>query len=136
VRTFSLLLQDARGEDRVDQVESFVAGDESGSFGLLAGPERFMTCLGFGLARFRPAGGSWEYLALPGALVTFSGDHLVLSTRRYLRDADYRRVSAQLTEQLAVEERDLAATRESLRRLESAMLERLRELARGGKGAS
>jgi F-type H+-transporting ATPase subunit epsilon len=126
-----VLLQDARGEDSFEDVVSFVASDESGSFGLLAGHEQFMTCLGFGLARFRRAGRHWEYLALPSALVTFDGDRLVLSTRRYLRDPDYRRISAQLTERLAGEERDLAATRDSLRQLESAMIERFRELARG-----
>lgn len=131
MKTFMLHLQDARGYDRVEDVESFVGGDESGSFGLMAGHERFMTCLAFGLARFRQVGRPWEYLALPGALVYFVDDQLFLSTRRYFRDPDYRRISGQLMDRLASEERDLAQVQESLHRLESEMLKRLWELGRG-----
>lgn len=128
--TFVLHLQDAYGSERVDGVESFVGTDASGSFGLLAGHARFMTSLDFGLARFRRAGQGWEYLALPGALVYFVDGTLYLSTRRYFRDPDYGRISTLLRERLTGEERDLAATRESLHRLESEILRRLWELGR------
>jgi F-type H+-transporting ATPase subunit epsilon len=131
VRTFELHLRDSRGHEVVEGVASFVGTDESGSFGLMAGHERFMTSLVFGLARFRRAGEPWEFLAVPGALVYFLEDRLVLSSRRYLRDADYQRISAQLGERLAAEERDLAAIQESLHRLEGEMLKRLWELGRG-----
>jgi F-type H+-transporting ATPase subunit epsilon len=115
----------------VEGVESFVGRDASGAFGLLAGHERFLTALVFGLARFRCAAEAWEYLAVPGALVYFREDALYLSTRRYLRDPDYHRISRLLTEQLAAEERELAATQQSLRRLEAEMLRRLWALGRG-----
>lgn len=131
MRTFVLHLQDARGYDRVEGVESFVGSDESGSFGLMAGHERFMTSLMFGLARFRLGGEPWEYLALPGALVYYVDDQLFLSTRRYFRDPDYRRISGQLMDRLAAEERDLAAIQESLHRLEEEIQKRLWELGRG-----
>jgi F-type H+-transporting ATPase subunit epsilon len=134
VRTFVLHLQDALHHERVDDVETFVGRDPSGSFGLLAGHERFMTTLVFGLARFRCAGGAWEYLAVPGALVYFCGDALVLNTRRFLRDTDYGRIGGLLVEQLAAEERELGSIRESLRRLEGEMLRRLWELGRKGEG--
>jgi F-type H+-transporting ATPase subunit epsilon len=130
VRTFVLHLQDSRRYDRIAGVESFVGSDESGSFGLMAGHERFMTCLVFGLARFRRDGGHREYLAVPGALVYFVDDELFLSTRRYFRGSDYRTISGQLTNQLTAEERDLAVIRESLRRLEGEMLKHLWELGR------
>lgn len=133
MRTFTLHLQDATHHERVDGVESFVGRDPSGSFGLLAGHERFMTALVFGLARFRCAGGDWEYLAVPGALVYFLDDALFLSTRRYLRDPSYQRISGLLLEQLAAEEQDLAAVRESLHRLEREMLRRLWALGRGSE---
>lgn len=133
MRTFTLHLQDATHHERVDGVESFVGRDPSGSFGLLAGHERFMTALVFGLARFRCAGGDWEYLAVPGALVYFLDDVLFLSTRRYLRDPSYQRISGLLLEQLAAEEQDLAAVRESLHRLEREMLRRLWALGRGSE---
>jgi F-type H+-transporting ATPase subunit epsilon len=135
VSPFVLHLQDAFGSERVDDVESFVGADASGSFGLLAGHARFMTSLTFGLARFRRAGQDWEYLALPGALVYFVDDALDLNTRRYFRDPDYRRISALLRERLAEEERDLEATRESLHRLEGEILKRLWELGRGREPA-
>jgi F-type H+-transporting ATPase subunit epsilon len=133
MRTFALHLQDATHYERLDRVESFVGRDPSGSFGLLAGHERFMTTLVFGLARFRSAGGDWEYLAVPGALVYFVDDALYLSTRRYLRDPSYERISGLLVKQLAAEEQDLAAIQESLHRLESEMLRRLWALGRGSE---
>lgn len=133
MRTFILHLQDATHYERVDGVESFVGRDPSGAFGLLSGHERFMTALVFGLARFRPAGGDWEYLAVPGALVYFINDALFLSTRRYLRDPSYETISGLLVKQLAAEEQDLAAIQESLHRLESEMLRRLWALGRGSE---
>jgi F-type H+-transporting ATPase subunit epsilon len=130
MKSFVLHLQDATRYQRVPRVESFVGRDSSGAFGLLAGHERFMTALGFGLARFRASGRDWEYLAVPGALVYFVDDQLFLSTRRYLRDPDYQRISRSLGEQLAAEERSLAGMRESLHHLETEMLRRLWELGR------
>ena len=133
MRTFTLHLQDATRYERVEGVESFVGRDPSGSFGLLAGHERFMTALVFGLARFRCAGGDWDYLAVPGALVYFVDDSLSISTRRYLRDPSYEKISGLLLEQLAGEERDLAAIQESLHRLEREILRRLWTLGRGSE---
>jgi len=127
---FTLHLQDARSYQRVDEVRSFVGTDPSGSFGLLAGHERFMTSLVFGLARFRGPAGGWEYLALPGALVYFADDELFLSTRRLFRGMDYDRISTLLRTRLAAEEQELAAVHESLQRLEQEMLKRLRRLGR------
>jgi len=135
VRTFALHLRDALHHEQVDAVEAFVGRDPSGSFGLLAGHERFMTSLVFGLARFRRAGAVWEYLAVPGALVYFRDDALVLNTRRYLRDPDYGRISGRLLDELAAEERELAAIQESLHQLESEMLRRLWELGRSREAA-
>jgi len=131
---FVLHLQDALSYQRVDNVDCFIGVDPSGSFGLLAGHARFMTSLDFGLARFRQAGAPWEYLALPGALLYFVDNTLFLSTRRLFRDADYARISDLLRTQLAAEEQELSAMHESLRRLESEMLKRLRELGRLPEG--
>jgi F-type H+-transporting ATPase subunit epsilon len=130
VRTFVLHLQDSRGHQRIDDVESFVGRDESGSFGLMAGHERFMTSLEFGLARFRRAGAPWEYLAMPGALLYFTKDRLSLSTRRCFRDPDFRNISGRLVNELAIEAQELRAVRESLHHLEGEMLKRLWELGR------
>jgi F-type H+-transporting ATPase subunit epsilon len=129
--TFTLHLQSATQYEQIADAASFVGEDASGSFGLLAGHARFMTVLGFGLARFRRVDGDWEFLALPGGLVYFNANQLYLSTRRYLRGPDYERIHASLEQQFAAEEGELRAMKQSLQRLEEEMLKRLLEIQRG-----
>ncbi len=128
---FTLILQDATHTERLSDVASFTGEDASGSFGLLAGHERFMTSLVFGLARFRVADQPWQYVAAPGALVYFNGDVLTLSTRRYLRDADFTRITALLDKQLVKEEENLHGVKLSLQRMEEEMMKRLWKMGRG-----
>jgi len=129
--TFVLNLQSSDRFERIEDVESFVGEDASGSFGLRACHERFMTVLVFGLARYRRKGEGWRYLALPGALVYFVDNRLFVNARRYIRDSDYNRISEALTEQLLKEEETLAGLKQNLRRLEEEMLKRLLEIERG-----
>lgn len=126
--TFTLHLQDALRYERIDGVSSFVGEDASGSFGVLAGHQRLLTCLVFGLARFRVGEAPWQYLAVPGAVLYFIDNALYVSTRRYLRDPDYGAISQALQEQLVAEEAELRATRESLRRMEEEVLHRIWQL--------
>ena len=128
--TFTLHLHSAREFEQIEQVESFVGEDGSGSFGLKAHHERFMTVLVFGLARYRCTGQDWHYLALPGGLLYFIDNRLFVNTRRYLREADYRRISLALTEQLLKEEELLAGLRHNVRRLEESLLKQLLEMER------
>jgi F-type H+-transporting ATPase subunit epsilon len=128
VSGFTLHLRDALRHERVDGVRSFVGEDASGSFGILPGHARFVTVLRFGLARFRRDETHWEYLALPGAVLRFDGRELHLGTRRYLRDDDYERVSADLNARLRAEENELHAVRESLRRIEDELFRRMWQL--------
>jgi len=132
MNTFSLLLQDAAHVEQIEGVSAFVGEDASGSFGVLANHARMMTTLVTGLARFRIGEGDWQYLAMPGAVLYFCDNTLTLSTRHYLRDRDYLRISAALREQVLAEEEKLHATRESLRRMEESLLKRLWEIGRGG----
>ena len=132
--TFVLHLQDATRCERIENVESFVGTDASGSFGVQAGHERLLTSLVFGLARYRVAGEPWQYVAVPRALLYMREGELYLSARRYFRDADYQRMSAALTAQLRKEENELEQVRDSLRRMEEAMLKRLWELGRERAG--
>jgi len=126
--TFSLRLQDATHAEVVDDVTSFVAQDSSGSFGIQAGHGRIMTSLSFGLARFKTQAADWQYLALPGALLYFDNDTLTLSTRHYVIDADYERITEVMREKLATEEVELADLKESLRRMEEEALRRMWQL--------
>lgn len=132
MNSFTLALHDARQSQRIPGVTSFVAEDASGSFGILAGHARLLTSLVIGLARFRVGEQDWQYLALPGALLYFHADVLTLSTRRYLVDNDYLRISQALQKQLLAEEQALHQLKGSLRQMEEAVLQRLWGLGRSG----
>jgi len=130
MNSFVLNLFDASHEQRIEGVTSFVGEDDSGSFGIQANHARFMTILVFGLARFRLGTGDWQYLALPGAVVYFNNNELSISTRHFLIDTDIERISTLLEQQLIAEEDNLRATRDSLHRMEQAMLKRMLALKR------
>ena len=129
---FILHLQAATQYERIEGVISLVAEDASGSFGILPGHERLVTTLVPGLARFRTGDvASWQYLALPGAVLYFVDNELFINTRRYLRGADYADISAALEAQLLAEEQELAQLKQSLHHMEEAMFKRLWQMGRG-----
>lgn len=127
---FTLKVYDATHEVQFDDVVSFIGTDASGRFGIQAQHTRFMTTLVFGLASFAQSTGQLNYLALPGAVAYFKNNQLSLSTRHFLIDVDLTRISVLLQEQLLAEETELRATRESLQRMEQAMLQRMWKLNR------
>ena len=129
--SFRLHLHSATQYERIEEVVAFVGEDDSGSFGIMAGHERMMTTLRFGLARFRTGDGAGQYLALPGGLLYFVGNELFVNTRRYVRDADCGRITQALDEQLRGEEEALRRLKDSLHRLEEEMFKRLWNLGRG-----
>jgi F-type H+-transporting ATPase subunit epsilon len=131
MNAFTLRLLDATRTQTIDGVTAFVGEDASGSFGLLAGHARLITTLVMGLARFRLGAADWHYLALPGAVLRFHDNVLTLSTRHFLSDTDYRRISAALQEELLAEEEQLHAMKESLRRMEQEVLRHLWRIGRG-----
>ncbi len=132
MNAFDFYLQSASQYEQIKYVESFVAEDDSGSFGIMAGHTRFMTTLPLGLARYRCSGGDWEYLALPGALVYFKNNSLTLSTRHYFRSSDYAMMSDVLQTQLLHEEGNLRKIKHSLHQMEEEMLKRMWQLHRSG----
>ncbi|MCP9468932.1 MAG: hypothetical protein NNA31_02915 [Nitrospira sp.] len=134
MRTFTLHVQDAVRMERIEEVVSFVGRDSSGSFGILAGHERLLTVLEFGLARFRQVDRPWEYLALPEAVLYATGDDVMICTRRFLRDDDYERISRDLDERLRVEEVELRGIKDSVHRLQEELLRRLWQLGRRKSG--
>lgn len=130
MNSFVLNLYDSSHEQRITGVTTFVGEDASGSFGIQAHHARFMTALVFGLARFRLATEQWQYLALPGGIVYFNKNELMLSTRYFLMDSDLERICSLLDQKLAAEEDNLKASRESLQRMEQAMFKRMMALQR------
>lgn len=130
MRSFVLHLQSASCYERIEDVVSFIGEDASGSFGIMAGHARTVSCLTFGLARYRLAGGEWHYLALPGAVIYFRDNQLYLNTRRFVRGEDYAAVGKALDEKLAAEEEQMRSLTQSLQQLEQAMFKRLWDLQR------
>ncbi len=133
MRDFVLQLQDATHTEQIPRVTAFWGVDASGGFTLWPGHVRMMTSLEFGLARFR-LDGEWEYLALPRALLYFVDNQLFICTRRYVRDRELDAIAPILESQLAEEEKALHQIRQSLRRMEDEMFERLWRLGRGYRG--
>jgi len=134
VKSFTLRLQDATQSEEIAGVTSFVGEDASGSFGILAGHARMMASLIIGLARFRIGEEAWQYLALPGAVLYFHDNVLTLSTRHYLRDNDYMRVSQALQQQLLAEEEKLHTMKKSLHHMEEEVFKRLWEMSHKDQG--
>ncbi len=133
MNSFSLQLLATEQQHRVEGLTSFVGEDGSGSFGILAGHQRLITSLVFGLARYRCGNDPWQYLAVPGALLYFVDNRLQICTRRYLIDTDYGRISALLQEQLVAEEERMRSLRNSVRQMEDRILRRLWALGRQGR---
>ena len=131
VKTFSLQLYDATHSETMDGVSSFVGEDASGSFGIKANHARIITSLTFGLARFCLGDQKWQYLALPGALLYFVDNRLTITTRRYLIDSDYERVSSTLRDKLISEEVKLQKVKNSLHHMEEEMLRHMWDMVRG-----
>ena len=134
MKSFTLRLQDATQSEEIAGVTSFVGEDASGSFGILAGHARMMASLIIGLARFRIGEEAWQYLALPGAVLYFHDNVLTLSTRHYLRDNDYMRVSQALQQQLLAEEEKLHSMKKSLHHMEEEVFKRLWEMGHKDQG--
>ena len=132
MKGFVLKLLHATGSETIHNVVSFVGEDASGSFGILAGHRRIMTTLIIGLARFR-TGPDWQYLAVPGAVLYFNDDVLTISTRRYLVDRDYMRITQALQQQLITEEEELRVMKESVHRMEEEILKRLWDIGRSAR---
>lgn len=133
MNSYTLQLFDSRKSLYAEGVTSFVGEDESGSFGILPGHARMMTVLVFGLARFRRNQEKpWEHLAMPGAVLYFADNTLSLVCRHYLIDENYDRISRRLVEELFAEEEQLLEVRQSLKRMEEALLKRMWEMGRQG----
>ena len=130
---FTVHLQSATQYARLENVQSFVARDASGAFGLMARHERMMTALAYGMARLREAGGPWRYVALPGGLAYFVDGELFVSTRRFVLGEDFDAVAAAVERTLQAEDQALRSLKESVARLEREMVRRLWSL--GGSEA-
>jgi len=127
---FTLHLQDATKYEKVTNITSFVGQDQVGKFGLMANHERFITSLNFGLAKYNVNNENWIYIALPGGILHFVNNELFISTRQYLVDTNYERISNLLEKDIRSEENKLQNMRQSLRKMEQEMFKRLWDVGR------
>ena len=127
MNVFSLQLYDAIQAQILSDVVSFTGEDTSGSFGIMANHERFMTCLVFGMARIRTLDDNVQYLAMPGGVLYFTDNMLSISTRHFIIDTDYEQISTVLQNQLVEEEGRLMTLKRSLHNMETELFKRLWE---------
>lgn len=130
MNAFSLNLLATDQAQRLEGVTIFIGEDDSGSFGIQAHHARFMTTLVFGLARFKQAEDAWQYLAVPSAVLYFNDNELTITTQHFLLNSDLDSISSLLQQQWLIQENEIQATRDSLKRMEQAMLKRLLSLKR------
>lgn len=129
MRTFFFELLDSRGADRFPAVRRFVAADESGSFGILAGHEPMVAVLRYGLVRFEDDSGQWHYAALPGGTLRFAGNRLTVATVQHFLGLERGTLLQQLSTEMARTDSDIARARATLTEIEHSLLRRLGELA-------
>lgn len=123
--TFRIEIASEDAAETIAGVESFVGGDESGSFGILANHEPLVTALSWGLCRLRTMGGNVQYLAFPGGILSFDDNVLTIATQHFLREDDSSVILEKLDERMRSERKDRQATREMLHNLDRELLRRL-----------
>ena len=129
MKSFALHLHDSHGAKHFDDVVQFIAGDGSGSFGVLAGHAHMVAVLRYGLARFVDAGGRWRYLAMPGGVLSVIDNRLKLATVRYFLGEERVGIVRQLEDEMARADSDIHTSRATLSEIEHALVRRLGELS-------
>jgi F-type H+-transporting ATPase subunit epsilon len=125
MKNFSIYLQSGTKTEEITDIISFTGTDESGSFGILADHARIMTCLKYGLAQFKRANGTIEYLVMPGAIVYFVANKLFITTRLYYRNMEYGEITKILLNQLAKEDQATVEVKTILKKLDESLMRKL-----------
>lgn len=133
--TFTLTVCDAAACRRFDAVQTLVAADAGGAFGILAHHRPLVAVLRPGLARFRQAGGDWQWMATAGGVLRFCANQAALVTLRCHVGADRAALADALAAELAREDSELHAARATLDGIERALERRLVELGARAHGA-
>ncbi len=128
MKGFALLLLDSRGAQRFDDVSHFIGADTEGSFGILAGHVHTVALLRYGLARFSDQTGVWRYLALPGGVLRFADNQLIITTVRYFLGDDRGLICEQLADEMARTDSEVHTARATLSEIERSLIRRLAEL--------
>jgi F-type H+-transporting ATPase subunit epsilon len=125
MKTFLMTIHDTAHTQTIDEIVSFVGEDLSGSFGILAGRERFITCLSFGMARLRTLSGQTLYLAMPGGVLSFADNSLTISTRHFVDSDNFKKIQETLQQDILDEEIQLQTLKKSFHAMENELMKRL-----------
>ena len=132
MNSFALALLDSRGHHDFSEVRQFIAADQSGSFGVLAGHVHFVAVLRYGLARFSDSDGVWRYLAMPGGVLRFCDNKLTVTTVRYFLGTESDSLCRELAAEMAQNDSEVHAAQATLAEIEHSLLRRLAELSKLG----
>lgn len=125
LNTFQLEMHDTAHTQSMNDVVSFTGEDLSGSFGILARREKFITCLRFGMARLTTASGKTFYIAMPGGVLYFDNNLLSISTRHFVMSDNFEQIHNILQQELLDEEIQLQSLKKSFHTMENELLKRL-----------
>lgn len=128
MKTFTLNLQSASQNEKIENVTSFVSEDNTGRFGILPDHARMIAYLSFGISWFREKNATERYIALPGGVLYFINNQLYLSTSYYLVDQDYHRLTEKLENELKIHEENVRGITDSLKRLDEEIIKYLLRL--------
>lgn len=129
MNVFELTLLDGQGGQSFTGVQHFIAADDNGSFGILAGHQHSLAVLRYGLARFCDQHGDWRYLALPGGVLRFADNRLTITTVRYFLGDDRHLICEQLADELARNDSEIHTARATLSEIERSLVRRLAQLS-------
>jgi F-type H+-transporting ATPase subunit epsilon len=129
MNTFTLTLIDTAEKTRIEKVRQFIAADDDGSFGMLAGHAHTVALLRYGLSRFIDDQGIWRYLAMPGAVLRFADNQLTITTARYFLGDDPDAICAELEAALQQTDSEVHRSRAALTEIEHSLLKRLADLS-------
>ena len=132
---FRLSLLDCRGSDHFEHVNQFIGADATGTFGVLAGHAPMVAVLRYGLARFLDDVGKWRYVALPGGILRFSHNAMSLVAVRYFHGDDPGTLVERLAQEMAQDDSELSAARQTMAKIDQALLRRLTEVDGRGEMA-
>jgi len=135
MKTFALTLIDTLELTRFEKVGQFIAADEDGSFGILAGHAHTVALLRYGLARFCDDSGVWRYLAMPGGVLRFADNRLTVTTVRYFLGTDPDAICADLEAAMQQTDSEVHRARAALSEIEHSLVKRLAELSNQRRGS-
>jgi len=135
MKTFGLTLIDTAEVTRFEGVSQFIAADEGGSFGILAGHAHTVALLRYGLARFIDDCGIWRYLAMPGGVLRFADNQLTITTVRYFLGDDREAICADLETAMQQTDSEVHRARAALSEIEHSLVKRLAELSNQSRGS-